>query len=406
MTQPPRPLDPEQQEQLVRQIGRAMLQVAPPQWQHIRAEYRAAGRHIEVDLVITGPDGTPRPVQPPMDVVQMFGQLRTGMYQPGRGTWLSAVYQIEPPASYSVDFEPDQEPQWRRVPPPIGFQDELRFFPRVDEQIPAWLRQRVGLPPVPPPAQQAPGQPGVPGQPGQPGPGQQPGPGTPPHGTPQQPGAPAPGMGSPNTPAGGFAAPGGLPTPGGGLPIPGGLPTPGGGLPVPGGQPTPGGGLPIPGGPPTPVGGLPTPGQAGGPPAPPQGQQQPVQGGQLRTARVFDGNDENGRPIVNRPGVSPDERERLMAYLEGAPVVLAARSFAVDEFAPDQQPAVPLTFMTDGTWIWPGAVPYYLRNYSVPPDPNLLAHIRSSGFQVPEVSEETKDRAVAVITGQQAPPNR
>ena len=43
-----------------------------------------------------------------------------------------------------------------------------------------------------------------------------------------------------------------------------------------------------------------------------------------------------------------------------APVVLAARSNGDDAFAPGRTDVVPLNFRTDGSWVWPGAVAYYL----------------------------------------------
>jgi hypothetical protein len=135
-----------EQDQLTRQVGRALLTVAEDGWTQLRAEYRSAGRHVEVDVFVTGPDGEARPVRPPLEVVEGLGKLRQGMYRPGRGTWLSAMYLLEPPSSFSAEFEPDVEPRWRRLPPPIGFADELRFYPRADEHIPGWLRQRAGMP--------------------------------------------------------------------------------------------------------------------------------------------------------------------------------------------------------------------------------------------------------------------
>ncbi|GLZ29451.1 hypothetical protein Lesp02_16410 [Lentzea sp. NBRC 105346] len=290
MSQPATPLSDEDQQQLVRQIGRAMLPALPPDWQKVRAEYRAAGRHIEVDLAFSGPDGQLRPVRPPMEVVQLFGQLRSGMYQPDRGTWLSAVYEIEAPAAFTVDFEAEEEPRWRNVPPPIGFRDELQTFPRPDERIPDWWRQRVGLPPLPQPE-------------------------------PEQ-------------------------------------------------------------------------------PQEYQAAEQPVENAAMRTARVYDGKNDEGRIFVNRQPVEPHLLEGLIAYLEAAPVVLAARNYDTDEFSPTEQD-VPLNFRTDGTWIWAGAVPHYLRKYGLPPEPELVAHAVSRNFQVGEVDEATQDLAVSIITGQQ-----
>jgi hypothetical protein len=188
-------MDQPEQDRLTRQVGRALLTVAGQDWTQVRAEFRAAGRHVEVDVFVPGQDGTPRPVRPPQEVVDGLGKLRQGMYRPGRGTWLSALYLLDPPSSFSAEFEPDVEPRWRRVPPPIGFADELKFFPRDDDHIPDWLRQRAGLPPAgaeipatPPhgtPQQSTPPH----GTPQQGGPHGAPPQGTPPNGTPQQ-GAP------------------------------------------------------------------------------------------------------------------------------------------------------------------------------------------------------------------------
>jgi hypothetical protein len=259
------PAEQEEQERLTRQVGRALLGVAPSEWTEIRAEYRSAGRHIEVDVLVTGPDGTTHPMRPPMEVVDGLGRMRQIMYRPGRGTWLSATYILEPPSSFTVDFEPDLEPRWRRLPPPIGFQDELRFFPRADDHIPDWFRQRAGLPPT-----------GAPPGPGSFPPGAPPAPGAPPPGTP---GAFPPGMGAPPP---GSSPPPGMPAPYPGPPAtpPGGLPnhapnTPPGGLPYP---PPPAG--PQPG--PFPFGQPAGPAPFGGPPpgTPPAGTPSPLPPGQ------------------------------------------------------------------------------------------------------------------------------
>lgn len=162
MTEPQPVMDQAEQDQLTRQVGRALLTVAGDGWTQVRAEYRSVGRHIEVDVFVSGPDRTPRPVRPPMAAVESLGKLRQGMYRPGRGTWVSASYVLDPPSSFNAEFEPDTEPRWRRMPPQIGFEDELRFFPRADEFIPNWLRQRAGLRPAGEPT--PPG--GMPGQTG------------------------------------------------------------------------------------------------------------------------------------------------------------------------------------------------------------------------------------------------
>ncbi|SES31017.1 hypothetical protein SAMN04487818_11019 [Actinokineospora terrae] len=135
-------------DRMTKAVGREMVRAAGQGWTRVRAEYRSVGRHVEADLLVTGPDGVARPVRPPAEVVDGLARLRAGMYRPGRGTWIGAVYEIEPPGTFACEFDPDVEPTWRRVPPPVGFVDELRSFPRSEEFIPDWFRARAGMPPA------------------------------------------------------------------------------------------------------------------------------------------------------------------------------------------------------------------------------------------------------------------
>ncbi|MFF0609176.1 hypothetical protein ACFYUD_10950 [Nocardia tengchongensis] len=116
-----------------------------------------------------------------------------------------------------------------------------------------------------------------------------------------------------------------------------------------------------------------------------------------RLARVYDGRDDSGRPIAVREPLPADLRDCILAYLNSAPIVLAARSFEVDEFAPSDRD-VPLTFRTDGFWIWAGAVAHYLGKHALPPDPDLVRHIIARDYRLGEVTADAKDLAVRVIT--------
>jgi hypothetical protein len=348
-----------QEQQLIAQLGQAVSRLVAPGWPRFWAECRAAGRHVEVDVFVTGPDGVSHWVNPSEEVMWIFGSLRTAMYRQGRGTWLSAIFVVEPSVPYRFDVNLDVEPRWRQPPPAVGFQDELTFFPREGQWIPGWLRQRAGLPPLP-----APGGPVryVPGGPADQPPGQPAG-----HDQPQ----PAP------------AAPGGPPGQAPEQP-----PAPASADALRGQEPA----EPI--GSPAPEAARPAPVASERTAEPPRPSRD---GGAMRTPRVHDGLDESGRPVIEREPLAPDERDRVLAYLSAAPVVLAARSYDADLFAPDRPAAVPMNFRTDGTWVWPGAVGYYLREHGIAPDPDLLAHIRDRGFAVPDVDDETRDLAASQI---------
>ena len=125
---------------------------------------------------------------------------------------------------------------------------------------------------------------------------------------------------------------------------------------------------------------------------------QPPAGRGLRMARPFDATASDGTPVVQRPPVPDAERDAVVRYLRQAPVVLAARSLDTDLMDPRRPSSVPMTYHTDGTWIWPGAVGYYLGTHGLPPEPDLVAHIRAAGFRLPEVGEDAREEAVNVIT--------
>ena len=119
-------------------------------------------------------------------------------------------------------------------------------------------------------------------------------------------------------------------------------------------------------------------------------------------APVFDQVDEHGKPVGDggRPRVHPQERDDVLAYLENATIVLAARSYGEDLLRPDAEPGVPMTVHTDGTWMWSAAVPYYYRRHHVNPVPQLVDHIRANNYRVPPVTDEAQAAATRVATGQ------
>ncbi|MFF5260575.1 hypothetical protein ACFY4C_16655 [Actinomadura viridis] len=124
----------------------------------------------------------------------------------------------------------------------------------------------------------------------------------------------------------------------------------------------------------------------------------------MRSARVFDRPASGGEPpSVSRPAVPEAEVERIVAYLRNAPTVLSARSYAPDEVDPSRGDQVPLAFKTDGSWVWAGAVYYYLDKHGVPPEPDLVEHIRAQGYRVPEVDDARQDIAIEIATGQREP---
>ncbi|MCU1683528.1 MAG: hypothetical protein JWQ81_4267 [Amycolatopsis sp.] len=285
MAQPTTQLNATEQDTLVKQIGLALLRAAPRDWRRVTAEYRAVGRYHEMTGEIVTEDGTVQEWVATHDIATLFGRLRGGMYRDGRGTWFNARYQLDHPSSYNLEYNRD-EPQWNLVPPPQAYSDELRMYPRSEENVPDWVIRRMS----------------------------------------------------------------GLPT------------------------------------------------------------EQP--GPRFRIARIFDAVGPAGRPVINRPDLDVEEQDRLLNYLDSAPLVVPERGYDVDRLAQTPEATVPVAFHSDGVWIWPAAVNFYLREYGVSPENDLLEHVRSAGFVLPEVNDQTLLAAGAYLQpprppgppGQQGPP--
>ncbi|MEV4317476.1 TNT domain-containing protein [Actinocrispum sp. NPDC049592] len=141
------------------------------------------------------------------------------------------------------------------------------------------------------------------------------------------------------------------------------------------------------------------------PPQPPQPMTPPGGLPRFRVARTFDGLGPQGRPIVNRPQVDELDTEALLGYLDDAPVVMPSRGLDVDRLDPEGRNSVPIAFHSDGTWIWPASVNYYLRTYGVSPEPDLVDHIRRQGFEVPsDIDEAALAEAAAYVSRGTPPP--
>ncbi|MFI6301581.1 glycohydrolase toxin TNT-related protein [Amycolatopsis thailandensis] len=279
VAQPTTQLNATEQDTLVKQIGLALLRAAPRDWRKVTAEYRAVGRYHEMTGEIITEDGTAHEWVATHDIATLFGRLRAGMYRDGRGTWFNARYQLDHPSSYNLEYNRD-EPQWRLAPPPQALSDELRMFPRSEENVPEWLIRRMsGLGP------------------------EQPGP-------------------------------------------------------------------------------------------------------HFRIARIFDTIGPAGRPVINRPDLEIEEQDRLLEYLDHAPLVVPERGYDIDRLAQTPEATVPVAFHSDGQWIWPAAVNFYLREYGVSPELDLIEHVRQNDFALPEVDAQTAQAAAGYLTRGNQPPQQ
>ncbi|MFY1695440.1 MULTISPECIES: hypothetical protein [unclassified Solwaraspora] len=110
---------------------------------------------------------------------------------------------------------------------------------------------------------------------------------------------------------------------------------------------------------------------------------------------VFDGVDDAGRPIFadDRPSLDAAERESVAGYLYGSDAVLLTTATMVDVVDPGHGDVVPLTYRTDGRFVWPDAVAYHVRRHGIAPYPPLLAAARTTDYRPPRTDLASRMRA-------------
>ncbi|WP_436531119.1 hypothetical protein [Actinoplanes sp. HUAS TT8] len=114
---------------------------------------------------------------------------------------------------------------------------------------------------------------------------------------------------------------------------------------------------------------------------------------------VFDGVDEAGGPRFDPDHPMLDEAERagVAAYLDQADPVLLTTATMADVVEPSRGEVVPLTYRTDGRFVWPDAAAYYAREHGLAPFGPLLAAIRSADYRPPATPTVTRFRAEATL---------
>ncbi|TCC24475.1 immunity protein YezG family protein [Kribbella sindirgiensis] len=117
-------------------IARALVADLPAGWREVSAVYRATTSYAELDGAVDGAQLDPLPD----GLEDHFEELRREMYQPGKGTWLTAKVTVTATGHFATDFDYDHEPEWS-IPVDEGiYATDLAAFPRDAENTPDWLR--------------------------------------------------------------------------------------------------------------------------------------------------------------------------------------------------------------------------------------------------------------------------
>jgi hypothetical protein len=131
-------------EDLIQRLGITLLDLVPEEgWRRVDLFSAMAGTARELVLTVIMNDGTRPEIQPPPQLNEILAELRTLLYEPGRGAWLSARISMNPPGAIFYNYNFDHEPGLTPPMTPAAYAEELKAFPREPEHVPGWLGDRV-----------------------------------------------------------------------------------------------------------------------------------------------------------------------------------------------------------------------------------------------------------------------
>lgn len=135
--------DPTDHETVLRQVGQRLVDYAPAGWIELRFKMSALVGISAASFEARAAGGVMTRLNPPSTVWRSLTRLRTEMYQPERGTWMSVEFVVEASGRYYVDFDYDNPPSFDVSPVAETYVLELEHHPRDPANIPTWLAEEL-----------------------------------------------------------------------------------------------------------------------------------------------------------------------------------------------------------------------------------------------------------------------
>ena len=128
----------------LQRIAQGLVSVAPTGWTRTRVLCRMVGTRGELLAASTGADGKEVGLPGlPGDVGKALAEMRHASFEPGKGTWFAALVTLEPAGKLTLNLDYTHEQKWSKPLEPGQYAEDLRRYPRDDEHIPDWLRERL-----------------------------------------------------------------------------------------------------------------------------------------------------------------------------------------------------------------------------------------------------------------------
>ncbi len=134
---------PEEQEEYLRRMALSLLGATVGEWRELNFYYRGIVDISTARFEVVRKDGSRERISPPEEACEVMDDLRVNMLIPGKGTWYSSSFVLEYPNYYHISYDYDNEPEFAFSPSSASYALDLQYFPRDEEHIPDWLRQKL-----------------------------------------------------------------------------------------------------------------------------------------------------------------------------------------------------------------------------------------------------------------------
>lgn len=86
--------------------------------------------------------------------------------------------------------------------------------------------------------------------------------------------------------------------------------------------------------------------------------------------------------------VTPEQEEKLLPYLWGNTVLAATAAMVDDVLDPSAKAVARLEMVTDGAWVWPRDLAYYVERYHVAVPLPFILHLELRNWVQPVLSPD------------------
>lgn len=135
------------QGELIRDIASLLPQRVEGEWAELQYTNNRLSMVADGHMSVQFSDGTSGGAFVPRETDDLLEELRDVMYSQGSGTWFSATFRVvreeSGETSANASFNYDEEPEWNFPVDPGQYAIDLEDFPRDEENIPDWLRERL-----------------------------------------------------------------------------------------------------------------------------------------------------------------------------------------------------------------------------------------------------------------------